>query len=76
MGPNDKLTPFTCVTYAFKSNICITGSANGEIANWAGGSITKKVKAHEGEVGCLLYKNNTLYSGGFDGKVKKKRNKQ
>ena len=71
MAPGDKLTPFTCVTYAFKSNVCVTGSANGELATWSGSSLSKKVKAHDGEVGCLLFKNNTLYSGGFEGKVAK-----
>ena len=68
MDANDKLIPFTCVTYAFKG-IVVTGSGSGDIALWNGGSAGKKIKAHQGEVGSLMSVGDVLYSGGGDGKV-------
>jgi len=68
MDANDKLFPFTSVTYAFKG-IVVTGSASGDIATWNGGAAGKKIQAHKGEVGSLLASGDLLYSGGGDGKV-------
>lgn len=68
MDKNDKLFPFTCVTYAFKG-VVVTGSASGAVVLWNGGAAGKTNVAHQGEVGSLFALNDLLYSGGADGKV-------
>lgn len=57
--------------YAFDNAICVSGSGEGNIFAWKGGSADKAIKAHEGKVGSLFYDKTKklMYSAGMDGKV-------
>ena len=59
------------VEYAFGGTSCISGSGEGNIFEWKGGSASKAIKAHTGKVQVLYWndKAKLLYSAGMDGKI-------
>lgn len=68
----EKAEPLVSVTIAFTQKICCTGSINGKLLVWSGHSCAKnRIDAHDNKPVRVLYNlNNTLYSGGDDGKIK------
>lgn len=62
---------FVSVVVCFPQNVCFTGSVSGKIYTWQTFGITKVFDAHNSCIRVLLEHNNTLYSGGDDGEVKK-----
>lgn len=64
-------------TRAFEAQICgakfkgnfITGTHTGNLWIWNGRTVGKTVKAHEGQVWALKATEDTLYSGGSEGKI-------
>ena len=59
---------FLCVVYAF-SKIPVCGTKSGNLIHFNGTNPGNPVRGHEGEVLTLRAHNETLYSGGRDGKV-------